>query len=135
MPDTPPDICTEFLPRSFTFSVNVHCVVLGVARDVGRFVFLQHFEVAELVQTEQRDLPQPRIEQVAFVNQHFAPDHLVARGGVARKIEPANKELLALVHVQRKVDLARFARIRIEVRLRHHVQEAELAVQLAQLRP
>jgi hypothetical protein len=37
------------------------------------------------------------IEDVAFIEQEFAADHLVARGGVAHEIDAANEELPAFV--------------------------------------
>ena len=46
-----------------------------------------------------------RVEHVAFVEQHFAADDLVARGGVAGEIDAADEELLAFVGGQREIDL------------------------------
>ena len=70
------------------------------------------------------------VEHVAFVEQEFAADHFVARGGVAREIDAADEELLAFVGRQRQIDLVG-VRNRLEIGLGDEIDVAELAVKLA----
>ena len=84
---------------------DVHRVGLRVALDVGRFFLLQHFEVAELVEAQDAEIPELGVEHVAFVEQDLAADDLVARGGVAGEIDAADEELLAFVGGQGEIDL------------------------------
>ena len=84
---------------------DIHGVGLRIALDVGGFFLLQHFEIAELVQAQDAEVPQLGIEHVAFVEQDFAADDLVARGGVAGEIDAADEELLAFVGGQGEIDL------------------------------
>ena len=58
-------------------------VVIRLHIDGG--VFLQRLEISQLVQAQDAQPPQVRVKRVAFVNQQFAADHLVAGGGVARR--------------------------------------------------
>ena len=60
MPETPPFNPMEFLPRSFTLSVISTVFVLRVALDIGGVFLFQHFEIAELVQAQDAQIPQLR---------------------------------------------------------------------------
>ena len=84
---------------------DIDGVGLRIALDIGGVFLLQHFEVAELVEAQDAVVPQLGIEHVAFIEQDFAADDFVARGGVAREIDAADEELLAFVGGEGEIDL------------------------------
>src|SRR5205823_2527905 len=109
---------------------KVDRIGLGIALDVGRLAFLQRFEVAELVQAENADVPEARVEHVAFVDKQLAADDLIAGGGVTAEIDAAHEELLAFIDRKRHIDGAVF-RVRLKSGLADEIDESELAVKLA----
>ena len=58
---------------------------------------LDLFEVAELIQPQETEVPQRRIENLAFLNHDFAPDNFVACCGIAGKGDPVNSELSVFI--------------------------------------
>ncbi len=92
--------------------------------------FLEDFEIAELVEAQDAQLPQVGIENIAFVDQQLAADHLVASGGVAGEIDAPDEELMALVEGQRQIDFVGIGD-RLKGRLGHEIDIAELPVELA----
>ena len=110
---------------------DIHGVGLRIALDVGGFFLLQHFEIAELVEAQDAVVPQLGVEHVAFIEQDFAADDLIARGGVAGEIDAADEELLAFVGGQREIDLVAAVSAGCEVGLGDEIDVAELAVELA----
>ena len=107
-----------------------------IATNVGRVIvfFCDGLEVAKLVEPKDAQVPQARVEHVAFVQQQLTTDHLVAGGVVSGEVDAADKELLALVDRQVEVDLRRIvAVVKLEVRLAHEVDVAELSVELLEI--
>ena len=107
---------------------DVYCAVLKVSLDFGVLGF-DRLEVIELVQPQDTDFPQAIVEQVAFVQQDFAPDHLVAGGDVALELYSADGELLLLVEFERQIDDLLLL-IHIRDRLGDEVDVAILTVDL-----
>ena len=58
-------------------------------------LFINWIEEAKLVETQDRDFIETLIVNVAFVDEHFAPEHVVARKRVAQKFQATQRELLA----------------------------------------
>ena len=102
-PLTPPVKLMDCLPFSFTFRMNIHRARLHVALQL-RIFRLDRIEIVELVQPQNAQFPEAVVEYLAFVEQQFAPDHFVARGGVSGEFDAANEELLLLVEIQRQID-------------------------------
>ena len=105
---------------------------MGVPLDVGRLILFEDFEITELVQAQEAQLPKPRIENIAFIEQDLATDHFIARSGVPGEIDAANEELLSLFRRQREVDFVGVGND-VEGRLGDRVDVAELPIQLAQV--
>ncbi len=120
------------LAAFFHLQRDVHGVGLGIALDVGRLFFLQRLEVAELVQAQDAEVPQPGVEQVAFVDQQLAANHFIASGRVAGEIDAADEELLALVDGQIEVHFVRAAHW-LRIGLHDEIDVPEFAVQLAHI--
>src|SRR5581483_3655310 len=93
---------------------------------------LQLLEISQLVQPQDAEPPQVGVERIAFIDQQFAADNLVARSRVAGKIDPADEELVALVEPKREVDLVS-SRNRLRLWLHQEVDVTEPAVEFAQL--
>ena len=74
------------------FFVEVAVGGVGIVR-------LELFEIAELVQAQQTEFPEARVIDLAFFEHDFAPDDLVARGGVALELDAPHIKLLAFVNV------------------------------------
>ena len=69
------------------------------------------------------------VEQVAFANQQFAANDLIARGGVAGKLDATHVELLAFVEIESEIDSLGGV-VDVAFRFGGEVDEAELAVEL-----
>src|SRR5262249_52384531 len=95
------------LAALFHFERDVDRIGSRVALDIRRFVLLQRFEIAELIQSEDRELPEARVEDIAFVDEQLASDNFIAGGRVAREIDTPNEELLAFVKCQCQIDAIR----------------------------
>src|SRR5437667_7739681 len=72
------------------------------------------------------------MENLAFVEQQLAADHFIAGSGISAEIDAADKELLAFIGGESQIYLVGIGN-RIERRLRHEIDVAELAVELLQL--
>ena len=105
-PLTPPVRPMLFLPFSFTFKRNVDRAVLRVLLDFRILLRLQLVEILQLIQAQQRQLPQVAVIDLAFFQRQFAADHFVARRGVALELDAADVELLALVKIDFQADRA-----------------------------
>src|ERR1700733_4786004 len=77
------------------FERDIDGIGLGIALDIGGFLSLQRFKVTQLIQAQDAQLPQPVIENLAFVDQQLATDHLIARRSVTGKIDAPNEKLMA----------------------------------------
>ena len=109
------------------FQVEVHGAVLDVAPYFDSFVGFESVKIIELVQTENADLPQTLVEELAFVDQKFAADDFVAGSGVPREIDAADVILFLLIKFQSDVD--DFVRVvNIEIRFGRKVDEAILSI-------
>ena len=100
-------------------------------RGVG-IVGLQLVEVSQLIQAQQAQLPEARVVDVAFFQRDLAPDHLVARGGVALELDAAHIELLAFVDVDVEKDQLLIV-VELGVGNRSEVDVAQFAIGLAQV--
>ena len=108
MAETPPFNWMEFFPRSFTLSVISTVLVLVSRLISAASSAFKRLEITQLIQPQDAQLPQAVVEDLAFVDQQLAADHLIARGGVAGEIDAPHEELLAFVDRQRQVDLSAF---------------------------
>ena len=95
-PLTPPEKLIDCLPFSFTFSL-MSTVPAFTLRFSSAFSGLIGVEIAELVQAQQAQFPETVVEDLPFVQQQFAADHFVARGGVSGKFDAPDEELFLLV--------------------------------------
>ena len=86
------DLLATFLNN---LEVDVNPSLLFVRAKVRIAVFINRIEEAKLVETQDRDFIKTLIVNVAFVDEHFAPEHVVARKRVAQKFQAAQRELLA----------------------------------------
>ena len=87
------------------FQRQVDRAVLIVDAGVGILFRIELFEVLELIQPQEAELPHLAVVGLAFFEGQFATDDLVARGGVAGEIDAAHEELLAFVGGEGEVDL------------------------------
>src|SRR5581483_10995215 len=110
---------------------DVDGVGASVALDIGCLALFQHFEVAELVQAQDAEIPKAGVEHVAFIEQDLTADDFIARSRVAREIDAAHEKLFAFVSGQGQIDLV--SARKIERRLRYEVNESEFAIELAHL--
>ena len=74
-----------------------------VGAKIGVLIFVDRIEVAELVQARDGIFKVLLVVNVAFVDQHFAPQHVVAREGVAGEFQPSQRELFAFIDRDDKV--------------------------------
>src|ERR1700683_2215230 len=90
-----------FLAFFFDFQRQVHLTIFFVQLLVGdvRIVRLELVEIGKLIQAQQAQFPQTRVVHAALFERQFAPDHFVARGGIADELNAAHVELLAFVNV------------------------------------
>src|SRR5437879_2426552 len=58
----------------------------------------------QLVQAKQAELPKTSVVNLAFFQSDFAPDHLIACGGISCEFNSPDIILLALVHVDVEED-------------------------------
>ena len=114
------------------FQEDIDRSVLGIALDFGRLIGIELVEVVELVQAQDADFPGAFVEELAFVNQQFAADDFVARGGVAAEIDAPHVILLALVKLHGQIDALGLI-VDLHLRFRHEVDEPVLAVDLGVL--
>ncbi len=111
---------------------QVDCSVLGVLAALGVLLHLQRLEVAQLVQTQDRQLPQLTVVDLSLFEKQFAPDDLVARDRVSRKFDSGDIERLAFVDVDVEVD--QFLRvINPGNRVPDHVDIAQRTIRFAKL--
>src|SRR5581483_2276280 len=118
-------------PALLHLQVNFHRLITRVGAR-GRIFLLDLLKEAELIEAQDREVPVPLVVRVAFVDQHLAPHHHVARVGVADEFEAAQRELLALVHFERDFDLALLVGLINEFRdeFRAGLDVAEFAVKI-----
>src|SRR5215203_738306 len=72
--------------------------------DVDPLAFFERLEVTELIEALDAVLQRFGIERRTFEQPHFTANHVVARGGVARKRQAVYEILLAFRHAHRDVD-------------------------------
>src|SRR5215203_2685218 len=72
--------------------------------DVDPLAFFERLEVTELIEALDAVLQRFGIERRTFEQPHFTANHVVARGGVARKRQAVDEILLAFRHAHRDVD-------------------------------
>src|SRR6185312_14554178 len=106
--------------------------VVAIALQRVRLVFFQGFEIAELIETQDAEIPELRVIRIAFVEHQLAADDFIARRGIAGEIDAANEELLAFVDVHRDVDLIGI-RNEFGFRLADVIDVSVLAVELGQV--
>src|SRR6185295_7341258 len=83
-------------------NVEVHLVRRGIPADVDVLV-LDPIEKVELVETEQREVEIPLVVRISLVEDDFAPEHLVARVGVAVELDAANRVAPALDELESQI--------------------------------
>ncbi len=98
-----------------------------IAFDLDGLVFLDAVEIIELIQAQNADFPGALVEELAFIEEEFAADDLVASGGVADEVDAANVVLLLFGKAQGDVD-ALGGVVDIELGLRREIDEAVLAI-------
>ena len=82
--------------------LDVHRAGFDVSFQI-RVFRLDGVEIAELVQTQNAQFPEPVVEHLAFVQQQFAADHFVARRGVSGKFDAPHEELLLLIELHGQI--------------------------------
>ena len=112
---------------------QVDGVVVGVLTALGVLLGLERLEVVQLVQAQDRQLPELAVVDLAFFQQKLAADDLVARDGVARELDARYVEGLAFVDVDVEDRSASSPRRSRGTGVRHEVDVAALTVGLAQL--
>ena len=78
----------------FQLEIEIDGAFFCVALDLDGFVFFDAIEVVELIEAKDADFPGALVEELAFVEQQFAADDFVARGGVAAEVDAADVVLL-----------------------------------------
>src|SRR5258708_3012196 len=78
--------------------------LIGILTALRVLLRLQRLEVVQLVQTQNRKLPQLVVVDLSLFQQKLSPNHLVARNRITRKLNPRDIERLALIDVDIEVD-------------------------------
>src|SRR6185503_12738983 len=116
---------------------HINQALFVVLFEIDVFVLVDRIEIPELVEPSYRKLVITLVIDIAFIDQHFAAQHVVAGERVAGKFQPAQSELLALVDGDDKVSnaFARFRRIVFEGRInvRRVLDKSRIAVSLLQI--
>src|SRR5262249_38218179 len=98
-----------------------------------RVIFrFESFKVVELVEPQNAQVPQLGVENLPFLHQEFAPDHAVAGGGIALKLDASHRKRLSFVRVDVDRDQLVFV-VDVKSRNRGKIDEAQGAVGLAQV--
>src|SRR5215207_4706497 len=117
--------------------VDVDLALLLVGPQLRVLLLVDGVEEAELVELEDRELPQLPVEDVALVDRHLAAQDVVAREGVAEELQAAQRELLALVDGDGEVGDALLGLLRVGLELGRDVglvlDEARAAVEVLQV--
>ena len=95
-------------------------------------LILDLFEEAKLIEPQQTQVPQRRIEDLAFFDQHFTPDDPVSCLRIARDVDPMDCELPVFVDIDAEVDQL-FLLVQILDRCRREVDVAARAVNFPQV--
>src|SRR5208283_5042696 len=105
------------------FEQEVDGAIFGVALDLRGLVRIQLVEIVQLVQPQNTDFPGVLVEERAFVNQQFAADHFVARGGISGEVDAPDVVLLAFIELHGDVNALG---VFVEIRFRgwHKVDES-----------
>ena len=112
----------------FHLQVDVHRPGFDVPLQL-RIFRLDRVEIAELVQTQDAQFPQPVVEHLPFVQQQFAADHFIARRRVSRELDAPHEKLLLLIEFHGEIhDFFRV--VRFGHRLGHEIDVAILAIKL-----
>src|SRR3989440_42545 len=82
---------------------DVDQALFFVGAKIGVLIFVDRIEVAELVQARDGIFKVLLIVNVALIDQHFAPQHVVAREGVTGEFQPSQRELFAFIDGDDKV--------------------------------
>ena len=119
------------------FDRHVNFAAFLVLPEVNVLFFVNRIEEAELVEAQDREFQIALVVNVAFVQDDLAAQHIVAREGVALKLQPAQTELLALLNRDGVINDAffRVGRIVFECRfgVGHILDEAVVAISFLQV--
>src|SRR6185437_8834277 len=65
----------------------------------------QRLKITQLVQFKNACVEELATIQISFIDQHFAPNDFIAGSGIALKVDSTDEELMALIDIDRQVDL------------------------------
>ena len=108
-PLTPPVKTDAVLALLFDLKSDVDRPVLHVLLDLRILLRLQRFEVLQLIQAQQAELPQVAVVNLAFFQRQLAANDLIAGRRVALELDTADIKLFALVQIDAQARSVRFS--------------------------
>ena len=87
------------------FQIEIDRSLFLVGFEISVLVLVDRIEVAKLVEFDYRILPGRLVIDVAFIQQHFAAQHVVARKGVADELQATERKLFAFFNRDDEIDM------------------------------